>query len=356
MKITDSGGAVFQTALKQKVENYFLNKERTGNLKLFTKAAIIIVSATSLHLSPYLFSLTLGWFILLSIKRGCMMAFAGFNIGHDAIHGSFSKKKWVNKLMGYSFDLSGVSSWYWYYKHNIMHHTYTNTQDDDDLNTAQFLRLATWQKWYPIHRGQYIYAFGLYFMEHLYWAWYSDYKKYFTHKIGDYKIPKKMSVSDHFIFWGGKVTYISKSLVLPTIVFGWTGFWCFLITEAVCGFILSIVFQLAHVQKKSQFFMPNPETGTIEVEWAVEQVMTTADFATNNFFITSHLGGLNFQTIHHLFPKVSHVHYKELQNIVIETCNEFKINYNHYNTMSGALRDHFSYLLEIGKRPTIQAA
>ena len=46
---------------------------------------------------------------------------------------------------------------------------------------------------------------------------------------------------------------------------------------------------------------------------------TTADFGANNK-VLSWLVGLNFQIEHHLFPRISHVHYPEISKIVAKTC------------------------------------
>ena len=75
----------------------------------------------------------------------------------------------------------------------------------------------------------------------------------------------------------------------------------------VTGFVISIVFQLAHTVEHTDFPLPNEDTGKIENEWAIHQVATTANFATGNKLISWLVGGLNFQIEHHLFPKISHV-------------------------------------------------
>jgi linoleoyl-CoA desaturase len=69
--------------------------------------------------------------------------------------------------------------------------------------------------------------------------------------------------------------------------------------------------------------------------------------------VTWQLGGLNFQTVHHLFPDVSHIHYPKIQKIVIETCVEFKVQYNHYKTMLQAEFDHMIHLWEMGRKPVV---
>jgi linoleoyl-CoA desaturase len=254
IKIKSPDGAPFYAALKLKVNNYFLTKKRTGNSKLFVKAAVIILLATFLYLLPYFVTMSMFMYLLICALRGRIMGLSGFNIGHDAIHGSFCERAWVNKLLGYSFDFSGVSSYFWDWKHNRTHHILTNSDDDDDLATNNFLRLAPFQKWYPAHRWQWLYAQILYGFEHLHWVFYGDLKKYRTNSIGKRKIPVEMSIKDRRIFKAGKVLYVVKSLILPIILIGfWKGILGFLVMEFFCGSYISRVFQLAHVQRKSKF-------------------------------------------------------------------------------------------------------
>ena len=81
-------------------------------------------------------------------------------------------------------------------------------------------------------------------------------------------------------------------------------------------FVLSLVFQLAHTVEHTAFPVPAEDTGKLEDEWAVHQIKTTASFATNNKVVSWLVGGLNFQIRHHLFPKISHVHYPAINKII----------------------------------------
>jgi linoleoyl-CoA desaturase len=60
------------------------------------------------------------------------------------------------------------------------------------------------------------------------------------------------------------------------------------------------------------------------------------------------LGGLNFQIEHHLFPKVSHVHYARISSLVKETCHEFSVKYHEYSTLLSAVSSHINYLRKMG--------
>ena len=79
--------------------------------------------------------------------------------------------------------------------------------------------------------------------------------------------------------------------------------------------------------------MSHETTRKIEDEWAVHQIGTTANFSTDNEFISWLIGGLNFQVEHHLFPTISHVYYPAPNKIIRQMCEEFNIEYHEYPKM-----------------------
>ena len=124
----------------------------------------------------------------------------------------------------------------------------------------------------------------------------------------------------------------------------------FLTAGLFAGFVLSIVFQLAHTVEHTHFPVANVDTNKLEDEWAVHQLKTTANFATNNKLISWWVGGLNFQIEHHLFPKISHVHYPAISKIIKKACAEFNIPYIEYPKMRIAVASHVSYLKQLSRK------
>jgi linoleoyl-CoA desaturase len=117
------------------------------------------------------------------------------------------------------------------------------------------------------------------------------------------------------------------------------------------GFILSIVFQLAHTLDSTEFpLVTDKETNMLPEEFAIHQIKTTANFATKNKLISWLVGGLNFQIEHHLFPKISHIHYPAISKIVKAVCLEYQLEYIEYPTMTKAIGAHVRYLKLMGKR------
>ncbi|MBZ4369910.1 fatty acid desaturase, partial [Mycobacterium tuberculosis] len=79
-----------------------------------------------------------------------------------------------------------------------------------------------------------------------------------------------------------------------------------------------------------------PDSNKLPDEFAAHQIKTTANFATRNKLVSWLVGGLNFQIEHHLFPKISHIHYPAISKIVKKVCLEYQLQYIEYPTMRKA--------------------
>ncbi|HRN57084.1 MAG TPA: acyl-CoA desaturase [Agriterribacter sp.] len=345
---------VFFNALKANVDQYFIdnNIRKTGNWKLYLKSAVLIPAAILIYLSLLLLPLNLFMGILLSGLFGFTLASIGFNIMHDACHGSYSTRKWVNELFGLSMNALGGNAFLWKLKHNIVHHTYTNIDGiDDDINNMPFMRECSTQPWRPIHRYQQFYMFFLYGFTSLFLLFITDYIKYVTRKV--YTTPlKPMDIREHLTFWISKLLYIAVTIVIPIMVLGWQPWLLgFLVMHFVLGLTLAVVFQLAHVVEDAEFDVAGIEPKKIENEWAIHQVKTTANFAANNKFLSWLVGGLNFQIEHHLFPRISHVHYPAISKIVQQTCRQFGLQYIYYPSLGAAVASHYRFMKQLGQKP-----
>lgn len=340
----------FHTELKKRVQQYFdtAGISTTGGVRLFSKALVLLLALIAVYVHLVFFSGPQWLSVVECVLLGAIVSAIGFNIMHDGGHGSFSKYKWMNTFASFTLNILGGSSFMWNIKHNIIHHAYTNVDGvDDDIDARPFLRMSVTQKKYKAHKYQHIYFWLLYSLLYIFWIFFSDYKKYFSGKIGDIPL-KKMKFSDHFIFWGFKLLNVFLFIGLPIYMVGFQNWLIgFLIFTLCAGLILSIVFQLAHTVEDTSFPMPD-EKGKLQDEWAVHQLKTTANFATNNKFVCWYMGGLNFQIEHHLFPKISHVHYPAISKIIRQACQDFNVPYIEYPKVRHAVASHISYLKYVG--------
>jgi linoleoyl-CoA desaturase len=221
---------------------------------------------------------------------------------------------------------------------------------DDDIEIKPYMRMCTSQKRMALHKIQHYYFWFLYTLLHLMWVFYNDYRKYFTGKIGEFPI-KKMSIKQHISFWAAKAGYLFMFAIVPIMRVGFER-WVvgFLIASMITGFVLSIVFQLAHTVEETSFPGVNEKSNHIENEWAIHQVNTTADFATRSKLVSWLVGGLNFQVEHHLFPKISHIHYPAINKIIRETCAAYGLVYLENKTVASAIVSHVNHLREMGRK------
>ncbi len=348
-----NGPHSFHTELKKRINDYFkeVGKSPTGNYNLFIKAIVLVVSFLFVYIHLVFFTPTPALAILECLALGGLTAAIGFNVMHDGAHGSFSRHKWLNDLAALSVNFLGANNFMWKTKHNVIHHAYTNVDGvDDDIDAKPILRLCESQKYYKVHRYQHFYFWAAYSLLYLWWVFVTDYKKYFTRRIGPVPL-KKMTLSDHISFWGFKLVHLGLFVALPIYMVGLMPWLIgFLVSGLFAGFVLSIVFQLAHTVEHTHFPAANIETGKMEDEWAIHQLKTTANFATRNKFISWWVGGLNFQIEHHLFPKISHVHYPAISKIIKKACADFGVPYIEYPRMRLAVASHVSYLRQLSRK------
>jgi linoleoyl-CoA desaturase len=341
--------------MKSSVDNYFSSRQvkKTGNWKLFIKAMTLVPAAIGLYVILLSVHFTLVPGILTAGLFGFVLASIGFNIMHDACHGSYSERPWVNNIMGLSLNLLGGNAFIWKFKHNIIHHTYTNIDGiDDDIAKSPVMRQCESQKWVKAHRFQHLYVPVLYAISSFTWVSMMDFMKYFKKKIHNTKL-QKMNLNEHIIFWLSKILYVVFYIMIPVHYAGWSA-WAigFCSMHVTMGLTLALVFQLAHVVEDTEFvFAPGIEPQKIEDEWAIHQVKTTANFAPQNKLVSWFVGGLNYQIEHHLFPKVSHVHYPAIASIVKDVCDKHQVHYNEFKTMSSAVASHFRMMKQLGRKP-----
>jgi linoleoyl-CoA desaturase len=345
-----SAGAMQE--MKARVNEYFESRHisQKANAAMVAKTCLVLVAVAvpyglilSNRLSPWAM-------LLLAIVMGIGMAGIGFNIAHDAIHGGYSSDPRVNRALGMSFDVLGASSYMWKITHNIVHHTYTNIHTvDEDLSVSPLLRLSPHADRYFFHRFQHLYALPLYGFTTLFWVFVKDYGQLLRRDLGPYR-DKQHDASNVAILLAAKLFYYGYALVVPLMVLRipWWGVLIgFVVMHMTAGLILGVVFQLAHVVEMTDHPLPD-ETGTIEADWWLHEMQTTADFARGNRLVSWYVGGLNYQIEHHLFPRVCSVHYPAISEIVQDVARKYGLPYHDQPTMRSAVASHLRTLRRFG--------
>lgn len=355
-----SAKAEFYSTLNQRVNEYFKEKNlsRSGNIEMFLKTVFMFM----LYLIPYFLMLTgvvtnIWWMLSFCVVMGIGVGGIGLSVMHDANHGAYSNKPWLNTLLGLSLNIVGGNAFNWKVQHNVLHHTYTNIHDvDEDISPRGILRLSPHGEWRSFHRFQHWYAWFFYGLMTLVWVIAKDYVRIVKyHKEGLVKKQKTTIENEWAVLIFSKIVYVLYIFVIPALVLSvawWQVLIGFLIMHYVAGFILAVIFQPAHVIDGTEYPLPD-NSGKMDNSWAIHQLHTTTNFANNSRFFSWYVGGLNFQVEHHLFPNVCHVHYRKIATIVEHTAKEFGLPYKSERTFIDALYGHAKLLKQLGARPVM---
>lgn len=287
---------------------------------------------------------------LCAISLGLSIAAIGMGVQHDANHGAYSSRPWVNRLFSCTLDLMGVSSFIWRQKHNVIHHTYTNIDGiDSDIDFGPIARLTPEQPWYPWHRYQHLYCWIAYGSLLPKWVWLEDFLILFSRRIGPHRLPK-LDRSDLARFVIAKIVFVTWSMVIPSLFHPvWQVVLFHLLATYTLGVTLATVFQSAHCVEDVEFPLV-PEGGAVDQEWAAHQVETTVDFGRNNPVATWFFGGLSFQIEHHLFPKICHMNYPALSHIVDEVAAKHHVRVRRRATVREGIAAHYRHVRRLGLR------
>ncbi|MEM6644319.1 MAG: acyl-CoA desaturase [Bacteroidota bacterium] len=347
----------FNRTLNKRVNEYFKTSKvgRYANAEMVFKTLFMFI----LYLMPYclfVFGVVqhIGIFYLMAFLMGLGKAGIGLSVMHDANHGAYSKKKWVNTLIGYSLNLLGGNATNWKIQHNVKHHTYTNVagMDEDISPRGTLLRFNPHSTMKKHHKWQYIYAWVLYGLMTMSWIIVKDITQLAEYTRDGLLKKQTKNVTKAWIWLIlTKVLYYSYMLAIPLLFtsFAWYHILLgFLLMHYVAGFTLGIIFQPAHVMEEHDF-ADAEKIDTVEENWAVHQLKTTCNFAQKNAILSWYAGGLNYQIEHHLFPNVCHVHYRHIAKIVRDTAAEFNIPYRSYPTFRSALLSHGKMLYSLGR-------
>ena len=347
----------FVDEVKAKVGTYFEQNgiDPKANLAMVIKT-IVMVSGLVVPYALIITGSLDAWGMLgACVVMGIAMAGIGFSVSHDALHGAYSHNPRVNDAIGMSFDLLGASAYMWKITHNVIHHTYTNIQGlDEDLEVSPLLRLSPQSKRQWFHRFQHVYAPFAYSLSTLNWVFVKDFDYFRRRTLGPY-LDKKHPRRQVALLLGSKLFAVTWMIVLPLVLLDIT-WWQFLIGfltfHLVGGFILGIIFQLAHVVEQTSHPVPD-NLGRMPNGWLVHEMLTTANFCVGNRALTWYCGGLNHQIEHHLFPKTCSVHYPAISAIVREVAEKHGIPYHHNPTFLGAVASHLKMLRRLGSSRTV---
>ncbi len=328
--------------------------------KLHLKAAAIGVVAVASYSMLVIASVV----VTLRVISAVVLVFAVIAIAtgvmHDANHGAFSSSKRINRMVGYTLDLLGGSSWLWRIKHNTLHHANTNVVGlDTDIDQAPFARMAAQQQWRPWHRYQHIYVWFLYGLMTLRWFLIGDFVALARNRVGTQTLSDSGRGRHVVALFAGKTVHLGLAIIIPLALHPWWAVLAFyLVITGSVGVLLAIMFQLAHCVEQAEFVASNDHVRGRH--FADHQMRTTLDVHCRipgvRRVVQFMMGGLDFQIEHHLAPGMPHTIYPQLARRVRAECEALGLPYQCHNSLSAALRSHARWLKHMGTPPSPEAS
>lgn len=295
-----------------------------------------LVKITSLFIYSFSF-LKLNYLFLSALCMGIAWHQMTF-IAHDSGHVSLTHNYQIDNIFGIIIAdwFGGLSLGWWKTNHNV-HHLITNDPvHDPDIQHLPFFAVSVklFQNVYSTYYDKFLYfdafakklipiqnymyypilCFGRFNLYRLSWV-------HLLYGLG----PKKGQAAWHryfelaglsFFFW-----WFFYLLVHKSIEGNWNKFMFVMVSH--------ISTMLVHVQiTLSHFAMSTSDLGTSE-SFPLRQIRTTMDVDCPEWLDFLH-GGLQFQAIHHLFPRLPRHNLRKAQPFVIDFCKEVGLPYSIY--------------------------
>lgn len=350
--VSNEDGDKFFRELKKEVNNYFVSNKITQFADNEMKFKCIL----------WISLWAISWAGVIYFKDQFYIAFSfgflhmfthlmiAFNIAHDANHSALFSSRKVNNFLGNFMELIGVNKKMWLIGHNNEHHSYINVHEhDNNIDGHNILRLSPNDQWKKHHRFQWLYATIIYGLSTLHYSTIRDFKllkKYDSNK----EINSFRFVGEMLLF---KLLYFSYLFIVPIFVFGVSLkliLAYFLLGHFINGIALVFIFLTGHLTENTSYVKPIHET--INKNWAVHVIQSTGDYSTNSKIMSWFIGSLNLHVAHHLFPKVCHVHYKNISPIIKAVATKHGLTYREAPSFTNALSSHFQLLWNLGRSTT----
>jgi linoleoyl-CoA desaturase len=337
--------SLFQQQLNARLDAYFRTQPggRYANMAMILKI-VILLSVWSGTWVLALFGKLPGWAVaVLALIHVFTHLSIILNIAHDAGHGAISRLPWVNRLLTYTFDLVGVSSYLWTRSHNLTHHHHTNALDGDEaIQGYGVIRYTPHAAWRPMFRRQHIYAPLLYAGVSANYVFRKDFLNF-------YDLLKSVSPAP----WGNfvimlifRLFYIGYMLVVPLIVMpypAWQILLGLVVAHGLLGQLIAII-QAGHLHDGTLF---PTAAATVKGRHPFFVMHTTVDYAADSRWMETLMGNINLHVIHHLRPGICHIHYRPATRIVKELATEYGLPYRDVGGFWQAYRRHYRLLRQL---------
>lgn len=317
---------------------------------------------------------------LCAVLSGLLLICWGFCAMHDASHFALgARNHWANTLVTRVW--TAIALWscrVWMFHHAVLHHSFTGSAELDpdvshalplvrkhpDTPRSQAFALFRWlgdtfgmAGWTLACGLLYVLSPGM---------WLGQVLQYFQYRVAlnedwatKWNMPKLATVVGYETRWWENALYAAQLIVqyrrgniyvTLAYVIALNFFYSMaivadhdLVESAITNHLDVDLPQAQQLQQQQQGeradgadgAMPAPQA--VKPDWGEVQVRNSTDFVNDRYNLFAHaFGSINYQTVHHLFPGVSHTHLPSIAPIVQQTCEEFGVPYTVYPSLFDA--------------------
>ena len=350
-----------QDDIVQKYRLLFNRLQAEGLFQCNYTSYLIEFSRYIFLFSMFLILLRYGWYGTSGLFLGMLWHQLVFTV-HDAGHMGITHNFMIDTLIGITIAdfIGGLSLGWWKRSHNV-HHIVTNSPEHDpdiehmpffavshrffdSLKSTYYDRIMTYDPFarFMLQYQHYLYypilLFGRFNLYRLSW-------EYLIIGQGPKKGPawchRWLEITGQIFFWywfGYKLVYQS----IPTAA----GRFAFVMVSHMITAPLHVQITLSH------FAMSTADLG-INESFPQKMLRTTMDVDCPEWLDFFH-GGLQFQAIHHLFPRMPRHNLRRTQKLVQEFCREVDIPYALYGFVDGN-KEVIGRLADVGRQAAILA-
>jgi len=277
-----------------------------------------------------------------AIPVGLLTGRLGFFM-HMGNHRAMSTNATINEAIEKLMDLIGGSSKIWTHEHAVAHHLTPNQlwSDNDCSIGYPFMRFHPGLEWKPHHVWQAPLTVAAITFGTMKW-YFTDVFDFLKGHVGSQRF--FTTQRDWTILLGFKGFWFLLHVLWPAVNHS-VGFalTSALLLMAVSSHYIENIFIINHIQDN---LVP-----ANDLHWAEKQIIGSADWSVGSYFWNWFSGGLNHQTVHHLFPSISHYCYPAVAKIVADTAREFGLRYNEFDNIATCYWSMIMYLHKLGKPP-----
>ncbi|KAK0117635.1 hypothetical protein ONS95_011967 [Cadophora gregata] len=322
-------------AIAESFRNLIVKLEDRGLYNCNYWAYMSDITRLTIIFATMIFLLHKGWYVTSSLFMGGFWHQMVF-IAHDAGHKGITHNYHIDTLIGMTIGnhLGGLSMGWWKRSHNIHHIVTNDPAHDEGIQHLPFMAVSTefFKSLYSTYHDR-IMAYNSFAQAVI------PYQKYLYYPLLCFGRFNLYVLSLEFIFMdkGPKSNRWHRFYELSGQVFFWFWFgylimWCSIPTWTQRFLFLMISHMVTmplHVQFTLSHFAMSTITPGRNEPWALQQLRTTMDVDCPAWLDWMH-GGLQFQTIHHLFPTLPRHNLRQASEEVKVWSKEVGVKYEVY--------------------------